>query len=331
MSTVEEDKKHIIKTMNRDEQLAKDIAKLSDNALKVLSAVLSDFANNNNEDGEIDASVLSELPSKNDRETLKSIVDDIDVNKNDVDFIEVSNLINGAGKNYKSNKNAYLLSVVTIVFAGLMHKVNNKSAEVSKNEQDAEIAYLTNSNGDLHNIATQKEVNKLNDDIVDIVDEENGSLITNNYKATVDTINNVHTKLINSINQGIAIGAFIGLISMAKVKQATVNTGDIKAKVAKTMIDNNLNGDMQRIDSKFIRNYRTMSAKLDSELKKRIADKYNIKKAIIVNELAPCKYCIEQLNRVYDVEQATAMVPQHPSCRCEVKLLVTKDEVEEYD
>lgn len=327
MTKVDEDKQHIIETMNRDKDFADEIKQLSEVAIKKLAVILNDFANRKSEDDILKSYVLNQLPDAKDKKILNDLINEFDGNESS----EVISMVNGAGQSYKTSISAYLLSVITVIAAGLLSKTNETAVKYDKAEQNGEIQHLTGKNGDLNGILTPKKAKELVVPIADVSDDENGSLETSNYQSTTQLIGSTYSKIVDKVKQEPTTSQFMAIITTASLLNVIVSKKDVANAGSKRVISSNINGDFDKYNSRVVRIYRTLSARIDSEFKRIVAIKYKIKEAIIVNELGACKHCMENIGRVYDYNSACDMVPQHYCCRCEVKLLIYKNGEEDDD
>lgn len=324
MSTIKEDKQHVIETMQRDQDLSNEMAKNSDTALSVLVRELQSFAESNAVGGSqykmLQPLLLNKQPNRAQANQIKRLIAEIKLNGNaDDDYIK--QIANTAGTNYKISNEAYVSSLIGAVMALKLQKDNVAQAKYVSEDTEAEVNYITGENGDLSG-KPKAAVSKEMPSYVTTTDEKGNTLLSNNHFAAVSAVSMMSTAVNSKIRQGITLDEFAKFLNGANIKAATVSKHDAAAHTGKkTPIQYDLSGGLQRYDADLIRNYRTTSAIMHSQFKGNLADKYGFKKATIINELGACAYCTTHIGFVYDVADAIQMVPQHNSCRCEVKLI----------
>lgn len=315
MNTIEDDKKHIQETVNRDIELANKIKQLSDSSLNELSNILSKLINKNSHDGNIDMLMLSKLPNNKDRQVIVDIVDEIQ----DVSDENVYNLINGAGKNFKKSYSAYILALITVSYASLLNNVNNLQIDYAKKENNSEFDYLIDNKDD------KKAAQLVKEPQFKLIDDDREDLLGNNYYSTTQSINATFADVVSTIKKHDTVSNFYAVLGTTMVAKSIINTGDANHTHIKRPIPKTVDGEYTRLNASYMRNYRTATAVWDSELKRTLAKYWHINQAIIVNENLPCDLCRSKINVLMSVDSATAYVPIHPSCRCEVRLMSNEE------
>lgn len=320
MTKVDEDKKHIIETMDRDIKLADEVKELSSSALKKLSFYLTDFANRKSNGDVLNALLLNQVPDKKDKKIISDLVSEFD----NYDDDEAIAMVNGAGSSYKTSNKAFLLSLITVVVAKLLSDTNKTVKKYDEIENKAEVNYLFSDNGDLKGVVNYKKAKAMFKGAYEQTDDGLGSLSSSNYQAATFLISSTYVAAVNQIKKSQKIGDFINTIGGTGLLDVIVNKNDVN-KTKTRLINKNVSGLFDKYDASVVRNYRTFSAKADSEFKRYIAMKYMIKQAIIVNELGPCINCLKYIGSVYSYDTACDLIPQHYCCRCEVKLLTSNN------
>lgn len=320
MTTIKQDEQHIIETMNRDIELAKQIRKLSKSALLELSMYLNDFFAQNSENGEIDSFVLGYVPTTPQVRKIKDLISDFD-DEEVPHYSEMQNLVDMLAKTYRKDNGAYLQAVIGLILMKLLRDVTNLQGRTAVDEEKSEVKYLFGNGGQFENKMTQREAIGLPPNNTRNIDDGNGTLDSINYYNTVDVINKIHKRVTDTVKQDATQQEFTAMIGAMAIKQAVVSKEDVAHTHAKRVISQDVTGDIERLGANYMRAYRTASAEWDSALKYAIAKQFKIKTAIIVNEMLPCDLCKTRINREMDVEIAVSYVPQHPSCRCEVRLI----------
>ena len=320
MTTIKQDEQHIIETMNRDIELAKQIRKLSKSALLELSVYLNDFFAQNSENGEIDGFVLGYVPTKQQIRKIGDLISEFDDDEVP-HYSEMHNLVDTLAKTYRKDNGTYLQAVIGLVLMKLLRDVTNLQGRTAVDEEKSEVKYLFGNGGQFENKMTQREAIDLPPNNTRNIDDGNGTIDSINYYNTVDVINKIHKRVTDTVKQDATQQEFVAMIGAMAIKQAVVSKEDVAHTHAKRVISRDVTGDFERLGANYMRAYRTASAEWDSALKYAIAKQFKIKTAIIVNELLPCDLCRKRINREMDVEIAVSYVPQHPSCRCEVRLV----------
>lgn len=320
MTTIKQDEHHIIETMNRDVELAKQIRKLSKSALLELSVYLNDFFAQNSENVEIDGIVLGYVPTKQQIRKIGDLISEFD-DEDVPHYSEMDTLVDMLKETYRKNNGAYLQAVIGLVLMKLLRDVTNLQGRAAGEEEKTEVKYLFGNGGQFENKMTQHEAINLPPKDTRNIDNGNGTLDSINYYNTVDVINHIHKRVTDTIKQDATQQEFTAMIGAMAIKQAVVSKEDVAHTHAKRVISQDVTGDFERLGADYMRAYRTASAEWDSALKYAIAKQLKIKTAIIINEMLPCNLCLTRINREMDVEIAVSYVPQHPSCRCEVRLI----------
>lgn len=315
MNTIADDRNHIQETVDRDIDLSNKIKKLSEASLNELTNILSKLMNSNSSDGKIDPLMLSKLPNNKDRQVIVDIVDEIQ----DVSDENVYNLINGAGKNFKKSYSAYILALITVSYASLLNNTNNLQIDYAKQENNSEFDYLIDNKED------KKAAQLVKEPQFKLIDDDREDLLGNNFYATQQAINTTFAKVSSSVKKSDKLTEFYAILGISSVAKAIINTGDANHTHIKRPIPKTINGDYSRLNASYMRNYRTATAVWDSNLKRTLAKYWHIDQAIIVNENLPCDLCRTKINVLMSVESATAYVPLHPSCRCEVRLMSNEE------
>lgn len=320
MTTIKQDEQHIIETMNRDIDLAKGVRKISKAALTELSVYLNDLFAQNSENGQIDSLVLGYMPTRQQILKINDLISEFDGNEAP-HYSEMANYVDMLKQTYKKDNGAYLQAVIGLILMKLLHDVSNLQAQTADVEEKSEVKYLFGHGGQFENKMTQRDALDLPQNGTRYIENGNGTLDSVNYYNTVDTANKIHKRVTDTIKQDATQQEFTTMIGAMAIKQAVVNKEDVAHTHAKRVIGQDVTGDFERLGANYMRAYRTASAEWDSALKYAIAKQFKIKTAIIVNEMLPCNLCLTRINREMDVEIAVSYVPQHPSCRCEVRLI----------
>lgn len=319
MTTVDEDKKQIINTMNADLEFAKDLRKLSNETLAFLRDNFILFANNHMTNDEEQQYILDKVPGKKERDNLKKLIDDIKGTSLEKDEYLIQ-LVNQAGSNYKTSISAYIEALITVLVAKQMAKTNNLSVEYAEKDEKSNINYLTKKGGDFQG----KKIRNLYPVYSDVEDDNHNIPAEQNYTATVAAITLMSNAVRGEIRKGSDKDGFIQFVGSAMVAMPIVSKRDVGHVHGNRTVEFNLSGGLSRLESTYLRNYRTATAKAHTLFKYNLGKYFNIKYGMIINELGACKYCMQNIGIILGLEDAVSRVPQHYNCRCEVKL-VNKD------
>lgn len=332
MATIKQDEKHIADTLENDQKLANEIKSLSDGALKELSSYLNDWAERNtNVKGIILPLSLNKLPSQEDANTIKKIIGEINVADDD-DVIYIKQMVNNAGSNYKISRQSYIEALITIIMAKHLHAVNKIQKTYINQDIQSDAKYLTQGNGDLKNVAKNQSIDKFIPEYQSITDEKGNNLLNMNYTSVVGAVSVMTAATIGKVRQGVALNDFKVYANNIDVVAAKVSMHDVMAHgMGSKALGYDLSGGFQRADVALVRNYRTISAYMHSQFRYKLANYFKITQATIINEMNPCKICVPYVGRIYDVATATAIVPLHVQCRCDVKLITDNSDISDID
>ena len=328
--------KYIQNVLNADVALAKELNKLSQSTLEKLRISLIDLIGddlgNDNEADNIPIYVLDKVPGKKQASVIKRLYEDIDLDESVMGSDNVSMVMDAAVNSYKSSNSAAITAAVFLIMVSHMQDSNRIMQKSGNYDQIMAINHLIGKGGQFENDKAIKGLYQKFDNATD----DNGNTVPEiNYTSTFNAASGIANSVKGKLRMGITSDQFTAFLTAGVIQLAIISKNDKTTRDYKVKNGNNPTGWLSRLDSDNIRTYRTLTAMCHSQLKKNIADLYKIKEATIINEMDPCKFCIDNINRIFSVDDAVSRVPRHYNCRCEVRLVnksgeIIDDDVDEY-
>lgn len=329
-----DEKKHeedyIQAVLNNDVALSKELNKLSQSTLDQLRFTIMDLLNDGDKtsDGQIPTYILDKLPNKRQQEVIKSLYESIEVDESLMGSEMVKLGLDTSSNGYKSSNSAAITVGVFLVLVAHMQSTNRLVQKFSKADEDLAVEHMVGSAGQF---AGNKQVKSLSPSLENVTDKNGNTVQEINYNATVSAANGIANAVKGQVRVGVSRDEMSDFLSGGNVQPAIVSKDDKVARSYKVKNENNPAGWLSRLDSDNIRTYRTMTALAHSLYKKEMARLLKIKQATIINETDPCKFCVENIGRIFTVDEATSRVPSHYNCRCEVRLVNEYGEVTDDD
>lgn len=326
--TNDDEKKYINDVINTDIDLAKAVNKLSQSTLEKLRISLIDLVGddlkNADDDGAIPVYFLDKVPGKKQAQVIKRLFDNFDVDDDIMGSEAVQQVIDAAVNSYKTSNSAAITAVVFLAMANHMQNTNILMENSAKKDSDMAINHLTGDNGQFNG---NRSIVSLYPSFISSTDS-NGNLVPDiNYASTFNAATGIANAVRGELYKGATSSEFTTFLTAGAIQLAIISKNDKTTRDYKVKNGNNIAGWLSRVDSDSLRTYRTITAMCHSQFKKNIADMYKIKEATIINEMDPCKFCINNINRTFSVDDAVSRVPSHYNCRCEVRLINKSGEI----
>ncbi|QHJ83585.1 MAG: hypothetical protein [Caudoviricetes sp.] len=324
------EQQYIQDVLNNDIELSKSLNKLSKSTLDKLRIALADLLEDDlgNSIGTIPVYFLDKLPGKKQAEIINRLYEDIEADKDMMGSHEVQLGLDTSLNSYKSSNSAAITVAVFLVLLGHMKDSNRIMQKSGKSDREMAISHLIDKGGQFDG---NKLIAGIAPDFAKTADANGNTVSEINYNATVNASNGIANAVKGKIRTGVNRDDMAVFLNSGNVQPAIVSKDDKVTRDYKVKNENNPTGWLSRLDSDNIRTYRTMTALAHSLYKKEIAKALKIKQATIINETDPCKFCVENIGRIFTVDEATSRVPSHYNCRCEVRLVNEYGEITDDD
>lgn len=327
--TVSQDKKHINNVIANDNRVAHDIKQLNTQTAVKLQNFLLAFSARNSDNGELPSYILQQKLDSADAKAIANIFHDYRPNGDDY----ADTTIKMAGADYKRNKLTFIQSSIMALLAINGQKVLSVMQSEGKQDLNSEVSYMFGQNGYLKTNTTVKQAQKIvpnQDTYADDQGQTIASTVNKHSTFTANLISNLIIARIRTSPQTSDFNDFVqsGTIHLPKVTKQDMQT---PPKQRKTAVSNDLQGLFDQLSSNYSTDYRTWSADMHSALKASVASQLGLENATIINEFGACDECLPYIGKTMSVDDACDLLPIHPNCRCEVRLLNDNETLDDID